>query len=67
MIIWPHGRILGSIGGGCGESDVVRAAMDVMDSGLGRIVEVDMTGETAENGGMVCGGAMRIAVEPLPE
>jgi xanthine dehydrogenase accessory factor len=35
MIVWPYGRTLGSIGGGCSESDVIQAAYDVIrDGGL---------------------------------
>ncbi|NMA36938.1 MAG: xanthine dehydrogenase [Papillibacter sp.] len=63
MIVWPYGRTLGSIGGGCSESDVIQAAYDVIRDGGYKIVEVDMTGRTAEDEGMVCGGRMKVLIE----
>ena len=55
MIVWPDGRIVGSIGGGCSESDVIREARMLMDDGGCKLVTVDLTGEIAEDMGMVCG------------
>jgi xanthine dehydrogenase accessory factor len=63
MVVWPDGRILGSIGGGCSESGVISAAYDVIRSGGYSIVDVDMTGDVAEDEGMVCGGTMKVAIE----
>ncbi|HHT17546.1 MAG TPA: xanthine dehydrogenase [Papillibacter sp.] len=65
MIVWPDGRILGSIGGGCSESGVISAAYDVIKAGGYDIVDVDMTGDVAEEEGMVCGGVMQVAIEAL--
>jgi xanthine dehydrogenase accessory factor len=33
MIIHPLGRHVGTVGGGCGEADVMRAALDVIQTG----------------------------------
>jgi xanthine dehydrogenase accessory factor len=63
MIVWPHGKTLGSIGGGCSESSVIQSAYDVIRDGGYRIVDIDMTGEIAENDGMVCGGTMKAVIE----
>lgn len=63
MIVWPHGGTLGSIGGGCSEADVMRAAYDVIRDGGCRIMDVDMTGDVAEDEGMVCGGIMKVLIE----
>ncbi len=65
MILWPYGKTLGSIGGGCSESDVIKQAYDVIRHGGYKIIDVDMTGEVAENEGMVCGGTMKVIVEQL--
>ncbi|NLP37534.1 MAG: xanthine dehydrogenase [Firmicutes bacterium] len=66
MIVWPDGRIVGSIGGGCSESDVIREARMLMDDGGCKLVTVDLTGEIAEDMGMVCGGTMQVLIESWP-
>jgi xanthine dehydrogenase accessory factor len=64
MIVWPHGKILGSIGGGCCEAEVITIARDIMNEGGGyRTHTVDMTNEAAEEEGMVCGGTMEVLIE----
>ena len=63
MIAWYDGRTLGSIGGGCSEGEVIVRARDViLDKGY-EMVHVDMTGEVAEDEGMVCGGTMEVLIE----
>lgn len=63
MIVWYDGRTMGSIGGGCAEGEVITKARDlILDKGY-EIVDVDMTGEVAEDAGMVCGGTMEVLIE----
>ncbi len=63
MIAWYDGRTLGSIGGGCSEGEVIVKARDVILNKGYEIVHVDMTGEVAEDEGMVCGGTMEVLIE----
>jgi len=63
MLVWEDGRTVGSIGGGCSEGAVIRTALDVIGDGGYKIQEVDMTGDTAEDEGMVCGGIMKVLIE----
>lgn len=63
MIVWPDGRILGSIGGGCSEGHVITAARQIIDQGGFQTLDLDMTGEVAEDEGMVCGGIMQVFIE----
>lgn len=65
MLIYPDGRIQGTIGGGCGENDVWIAAQEVAVSGSPQLVMVDLTDEFAIEQGMVCGGTMEVFVEPI--
>lgn len=63
MIIHPHGQHVGTIGGGCGEGEVIRAGLDVIDTGNPILIEVDLTdGISMETLG-VCGGVMDVFVE----
>lgn len=63
MIAWYDSRTLGSIGGGCSEGEVITKSKDIiLDKGY-EMVHVDMTGEVAEDEGMVCGGTMEVLIE----
>lgn len=66
MIIHPLGQHYGTVGGGCGEADVIRAGLDVIESGQPRIVEVDLTEDISMQSLGVCGGIMDVYVERWP-
>lgn len=63
MLIRPGGSVDGTVGGGCGEADVLRAARDVLDDGRPRRVIVDLTEEIALHTDGVCGGIMEIYLD----
>lgn len=65
MLILPDGRTIGTIGGGCMESDVLQKALLMIrsESGEPRVCHVDMTGKDAEDEGMVCGGVVDVLLE----
>lgn len=67
MIVWPDGRILGSIGGGCSEGEVILVARDLIRFGGYKVEKIDMTGSVAEDEGMVCGGIMEVLIEVYPK
>ena len=63
MIIHPLGQHYGTIGGGCGEAEVIRAGLDVIETGQPQIVEVDLTEDISMQSLGVCGGIMDVYVE----
>lgn len=63
MLVYPYGNILGSIGGGCSEGEVIVTARDLLRTGGYKCQTVDMTGNVAEDEGMVCGGIMDVIIE----
>ena len=63
MAVSPLGKVTGSIGGGCSEAAIIRDAIDIIGTGTYKIAEIDMTGDVAENDGMVCGGIMQVLIE----
>lgn len=65
MLIYPDGRYVGTIGGGCMEAEVIRRALHMIRSSEERrkMCRVDMTGEDAEEDGMVCGGVVDVLLE----
>jgi len=67
MLIYRDGTIVGTIGGGCVEADICRNAQVLFSTGdlKAKLYSVDMTGNDAEEDGMVCGGVVEILLEPI--
>jgi xanthine/CO dehydrogenase XdhC/CoxF family maturation factor len=65
MLIDPAGGLVGTIGGGCGEADVIAAAADVVGSGVPRLVRVELLDAVDSWSPAVCGGVMEVFVEPI--
>ena len=65
MIVSKDGTMTGTIGGGCVEADIRQTALSCLDNKECRLVKIDMTGQEAEDDGMVCGGIIEIFVEPI--
>lgn len=63
MLVRPSGAIVGTVGGGCGEAEVWRTAIEVIHSGKPRTVEVDLTQEISLQSDGVCGGIMDVFIE----
>ena len=64
MAVNALGGIVGTVGGGCGEHEIVLQALDALRTGKPRLTELDMSNDVAEEEGMVCGGRMRVWIEP---
>lgn len=65
ILYFPDGRVVGTIGGGCGESEVRGHAFQALTTGLPVIITVNLTHDVAEQDGMVCGGIMEVFIEPV--
>ena len=66
MIICVDGTTYGTIGGGCGENQVRSAALrSTLVTRQPEIVEIDLTDDLGTKGGDVCGGRLKVFVEPL--
>ncbi|MEZ4768604.1 MAG: XdhC family protein [Caldilineales bacterium] len=63
MIIHPLGQHVGTVGGGCGEADVIRAGLDAIQTGQPATVRVDLTEDPTMQSLGVCGGIMDVFVE----
>ncbi|MEX1018129.1 MAG: XdhC family protein [Litorilinea sp.] len=63
MIIHPYGQHVGTVGGGCGEADVIRIGLDVIQDGAARNVHVDLTEDISMQSLGVCGGIMNVFIE----
>ncbi len=65
MIVYADGRSLGTIGGGCYESDATLKAREALRSRQPRLVKYDLRDDIAEESGLICGGQMEVYIEPL--
>ena len=63
MLIFADGRTMGTIGGGCGEGEVKRQALMVLDAGKPCLYRVEMLNDVAAEEGMVCGGIMDVWIQ----
>lgn len=53
-------RTVGTIGGGCSESAVLREARRMIGTGGQKSVTIDLSNDVAGDEGMVCGGQMKV-------
>jgi xanthine dehydrogenase accessory factor len=66
MIIDPAShQLIGTIGGGCGEADVIAAAAGVVASRRPTMVRVELLDSVDSFSPAVCGGVMHVFVEPV--
>lgn len=66
MIICSDGTTYGTVGGGCGESQVKSTALRcLVDTGIPETIEVSLVDDLGTKGGDVCGGKMLLFVEPV--
>lgn len=65
MIVTADGSVVGTLGGGCIEADVIQAALAAIRDGSTQTIPFQLT---EKNGGLVCGGKILVYIEPiLPE
>ena len=65
MLVFPDGRTVGTIGGGCYENDAFWKAKDAIQSRKPPLVKYDLNDDFAQENGLVCGGQMQVYIEPL--
>ena len=63
MAVNELGQSFGTIGGGCGEHEVLRKALEVLKDKKDAFLSVDMTNDFAGEEGMVCGGTMDVIIK----
>src|SRR5271157_2116558 len=64
MVVTASGEILGTVGGGCGEAEARREAVQVIRSRKPKIVRVELLDSIESDSPAVCGGIMNIFVDP---
>lgn len=67
MLIGANGQTIGTIGGGCGEAEVIRNARAMMrhpEKGC-RVITIDNTEINGEKNSMACGGVEEVLLETI--
>lgn len=62
MLVRDDGSLMGTLGGGCLEADVVQAALMALKDGEPATLPFELT---EREGGLVCGGTVLVYIEPL--
>ena len=65
MLVGAAGRLIGTVGGGCVEADVIGAALDAQARRQPALVTHHLNADLAGDLGLSCGGTVDIFVEPL--
>jgi xanthine dehydrogenase accessory factor len=63
-IVDADGNLFGTIGGGLMESEARRAAVEAIASGVPVVRDFKFAGARAEDNDPVCGGSMRVLIDP---
>lgn len=65
MLVGPAGRLVGTVGGGCVEADVIGVAIEAQAKRAPALVTHHLNADLAGDIGLSCGGTVDIFVEPL--
>lgn len=65
LVIEAEGNFEGSVSGGCVEGAVISEALDVITSGVPKMLEFGVADETAWRVGLSCGGKIAVYVERI--
>jgi len=65
MLVHADGRLVGTIGGGCVEAEMIRRARAAIQRRAPELAAYDLTPDQAGEDGLVCGGRMQVFIEPL--
>ena len=65
MLVFPDGRLVGTIGGGCYENDAFWKAREAITSRKPQLVHYELDDDFAQETGLICGGQMSVYIEPI--
>jgi xanthine dehydrogenase accessory factor len=62
MLVRDDGSVVGTMGGGCLEAEVIQASVMTIKDGSPRTLPIELT---ERHGGLVCGGKVLVYIEPI--
>jgi xanthine dehydrogenase accessory factor len=67
MLVGPHGQVVGSVSGGCVESDVYELAQTVVEHHAAKLVRYGVSDDDAFAVGLTCGGILDVFVQEISQ
>ncbi len=67
MLVDDSAQTFGTIGGGCVEAEVRRAAHRMMQSGTYDVLQLKLDHDYGWDDGLICGGTIHVAIGELPD
>lgn len=64
MVVGRDGRVRGTVGGGCVESEILWRAQRAIETRRSEMGTYDFNADEEENG-LICGGSMKVFIEPI--
>jgi xanthine dehydrogenase accessory factor len=65
MLVFADGRTVGTIGGGCYESDAIGKAREAIATGQPTLARYDLNDDFVQESGLICGGQMDVYIDPI--
>lgn len=65
MLVRDEGTVVGTIGGGCVEAEVITSARKVMETEKPEVMEFNLNKTPGYDTGLVCGGTLEVFLEPI--
>ena len=65
MLVGPDGRLVGTVGGGCVEAEVIAAALAAQQDTVPRLLTQHLNADLAGDLGLSCGGTVEVFIEPV--
>jgi len=65
MLVFPDGRMVGTIGGGCYENDAFWKAREAITNRKPLLLHYELDDDFAQETGLICGGQMSVYIEPI--
>lgn len=62
MLVRDDGSVVGTMGGGCLEAEIIQASVMTIRDGSPRTLPIELT---ERHGGLVCGGKVLVYIEPI--
>jgi xanthine dehydrogenase accessory factor len=65
MLVFADGSQTGTLGGGCVEAEVKRRSLRLLEAGQAEIVTFQLDDDYGWDDGLICGGRMKMLVDPI--
>jgi len=65
MLVWPDGKIAGTVGGGSPEAIAIKEGLKIFEKPEAKTVTFDLTPGQEHSVGPICGGKLTIYMEPI--